>query len=75
MDLRSKVLSGYAYTIKSQAPSTERRVNLQTGKGGVLLYIDACEQAGIPEEVIAGTIICHTDMGAYPLSALAVSKL
>jgi hypothetical protein len=77
MKLEDKILSGYAYQIKpvdGPALPGERKVNLMTGRDGVLLYIEAGRKAGISEEFMAEQIICHTDMGPYPMSALIITK-
>lgn len=77
-ELKSRVLRGFAYTIypdKDYKPREgERKVILQTGQGGVLLYIKACKEKGIPAGLIANNIIVHTDMGAGKLADVKIIK-
>jgi hypothetical protein len=76
-ELRERVLPGYAYSISSGNNVVHegvRNVNLQTGKGGVLLIIDACEKQGVPPGLLAKDIIVHTDMGSFPLSEVKIKK-
>lgn len=73
--LRAKVLSGYMYKIAfgSSKPG-DRSMNINTGQGGILLYVDACEKKGIPAWCIAESIICYTDQGPYNLLRLEIKK-
>jgi hypothetical protein len=71
-ELRSRILSGYAYSIES---SGQRKLVLNTGKGGALLYIDACEENGLPACVVANSITCYTDDGPYTMTHLKVKHV
>ena len=75
--LREKVLTGYWYSILSgKAPydvKNQRTVRVKTGKGGILSYIDACENLGIETaDQVAESIICHTDHGDFNMLELKV---
>lgn len=75
-DLQLKILNGYVYTILSgkTIQKEERTVNLYTGKGGVLMYIDACKNSGIPAIVCAESIYVSTDAGQYCILEVTIKK-
>lgn len=64
--LENKVLDGYAYSIEGG------NMTLNTGKGGVLMYIEAMRKQGVPDFLIAGTIIVHTEHGSTTLNHVKV---
>lgn len=74
-ELRSRVLTGYWYSINSNNEGKQiRKTKINTGSGGALAILDQCEKAGLPAFIIAQDIICYTDQGPYPLSQLKVKK-
>ena len=74
-DLRDKVLRGYAYRIGgSDRPVVEgeRRVMLQTGRGGVLVYLAQCESGGLPAELAGDDIQVLLEDGWHRIMELSV---
>jgi hypothetical protein len=57
MDLKDKILGGYAYMI---VPS-KKGGRLMTGKGGVHLFIDGCREKGLSDEAIQEAIYVNLD--------------
>jgi hypothetical protein len=73
--LRDKVLIGYWYSIVTGDPPYKktRSTKINTGRGGVLTYIDACERLGLQSaDSVATSIICHTDHGDFNMLELKV---
>jgi hypothetical protein len=64
--LENKVLDGYAYSINGE------NMTLNTGKGGVLMYIEIMRNKGVPNFLIASTIIVHTEHGSTTLKHVKV---
>lgn len=67
--LKAKILSGYHYQIQGTT------MTMGTGKGGVLMYIDACAENHIPAELIEQDISVWVDGRWNPLSSATVTKL
>jgi len=77
-ELRDKILNGYWYSIVTGKPpykSNTRQVKINTGRGGVLSYIDACENLGFESaDQVAESIICHTGHGDFNMLELKTYK-
>lgn len=78
-ELRERVMPGYHYKIgvsrdNVDPPKGERKVKAITGKGGVLMYLDVCEEKGIPAFIIATDIGIGLDEGWYTLADIKVKK-
>lgn len=72
--IEERLLTGYAYTIDSPSTETLRSIRISTGKGGVMMYVDACRKNGLPERMIAESITVQTDQGPITLDKLTVKK-
>lgn len=67
-ELRDKLLDGYWYKINTpnltESHPHERHINLNTGKRGVNMFLDNCEELHIPAGLIAKNILVYVE-GAY----------
>lgn len=76
-ELKAKILSGYFYTIKQEGKQYvkgERNITLSTGSGGVLMYIDACVEKGIPSFAIEESIFVNVDGYSVCLKDISIKK-
>jgi hypothetical protein len=70
--IKEKILDGYMYQIGTEFKDTK----VLTGKGGVLQYIDACVEMGVPPRIIEDSIMVNTDeQGMVKLSRVQVTKI
>jgi hypothetical protein len=77
--LRDKIMNGYWYSITTGEPPYKkndmRRTKINTGRGGILSYIDACERLGMmTADQVAESIICHTGHGDFNMLELKTYK-
>lgn len=74
--LKEKILSGYCYKLSSNNNNATkaRGIMINTGIGGVHLYIDACKKQGIPETLIEQSIEVFLNGSWHKLSTLNVQK-
>jgi hypothetical protein len=75
--LRDKILNGYWYSITTGDPPYKkhdiRRTTIHTGRGGILSYIDACENLGLQNaDSVAESIICHTGHGDFNMLEVSI---
>lgn len=80
MKLEDKILRGYAYRIGqvnlTKKLGDDRSLILNTGKGGVLMYIKECRKNHLPDAFIASGIEVFTDeWGWVPISHVDVTRL
>lgn len=74
-DLSSKVLAGYSYKIDSKGDGKNTRdTSIHTGKGGVLMVLDAYKEAGIPAFIAGESILVFINGEYYPLNKLNIKK-
>lgn len=67
--LKAKILSGYAYHI------TGDTIEMSTGSGGVLRFIEACAENHIPASLIEESISVWVNGQWNPLASATVTKL
>lgn len=67
-ELKDKILDGYWYKIMpmdlTESHKDSRNIAMNTGRGGVLMFLDQCEKYFIPAGVIAENIFAYVE-GAY----------
>lgn len=74
-ELKAKILMGYQYQIRSEGDGKgSRKMSLNTGKGGILMYIDACTREGIPAALIQDSIEVWVDGQFHKLADATVTK-
>jgi hypothetical protein len=76
-ELKAKILSGYFYSIDTGPSSVtgRRAIKVHTGIGGIISYIDACEQMeGMTAEDVARSIICHTSKGDFNMLQVKIKS-
>lgn len=75
-NLEDKILSGYSYAIKTGSTPKEgtRSVNLYTGRGGVIEYINSCRKYGLPDEIIGESIFVHLNIGEICINNLKITN-
>lgn len=72
--LDKRILSVYRYSIRTLPHLDNRNIQVETGIGGVNMYIAASRKNGLPDRFIASTITVHTDQGSETLDKVKIIR-